>query len=355
MTTKLTARLKLSQDAFNLDVELEVHNQGITALFGPSGAGKTTLLRALAGLESCTGHISIGNQTWLNEHSCLPAHQRRSGYVFQEASLFDHLTVHGNLDYAFSRAASNNRLISYDDAVSLLDLGGLLQRPAAKLSGGERKRVAIARALLSNPAILLLDEPLASLDTARKAELLPFLEKLNDSINIPIIYVSHSPEEVARLAHQLILMDAGRITAAGPINEILTRFDLPIVLENDAAVVIDATPGYYDDEYDLTELIFVGGRLWAPGKLQHKNDKVRVRVLARDVSLTLEQQTDTSILNIIPATVTDLMADASAQTLVRLDVAGTPLMARITRKSAAALELKPGKQLYSQIKTIALL
>jgi molybdate transport system ATP-binding protein len=355
MTGSLTAQVTLRRNEFQLDAELEVHNQGITALFGPSGSGKTTLLRALAGLENCSGKISIGNNVWQDERTCLPAHERRSGYVFQEASLFEHLSVRGNLDYAFTRASTANRLIAYADAVALLDLGSLLQRPAALLSGGERQRVAIARALLSNPAILLLDEPLASLDAARKRELLPFLEKLNSNINIPIIYVSHSPDEVARLADRLILMNAGRVTAAGAINEILTRFDLPIVLDSDAAVVIDATPGGYDSEFDLTALSFSGGTLWAPGNLERENKNVRVRVLARDVSLTLEQQSGTSILNILPATVTDLMTDTSAQTLVRLDVAGAPLMARITRKSATTLQLTTGKQVFAQIKTIALL
>ena len=338
-----------------VDFTTRIKRGEVVVVIGPSGSGKTTLLRALAGLENCNGQITIGNETWLDKQTCLPAHQRRSGFVFQEPSLFAHLTVRGNLEYASSRANSGKELISFADAVTLLKLEGLMTRSAAKLSGGEQQRVAIARALLSNPAILLLDEPLASLDVSSKRELLPFLEKLGRHISVPIIYVSHIPDEVARLADRLILINAGTITAAGPINEILTRFDLPVVLDNDAAVVIDAIPGKHDTEFGLTELSFNGNTLWAPGKLAATGDSVRLRILARDVSLTLQQQSDTSILNILPATVTDLMIEASAQTLVRLDVGGAPLMARITRKSAAALELSVGKQVFAQIKTIALL
>jgi molybdate transport system ATP-binding protein len=355
MTSLIKAQLQLDRAGFKLNVELDIPGRGITVIFGPSGAGKTTLLRAIAGLEKCTGTISVAGDVWQDKTLFLPPHKRALGYVFQEASLFDHLSVRGNLEYGYKRVPVDGRKIEFDQAIELLGLASLLNRRSNQLSGGERKRVAIARALLSNPKLLLMDEPLASLDLQHKHELMPFLEKLRDQLNIPIIYISHSPDEVARLADHLILMEQGRSLAAGPVNEILTRFDLPIAHDFDAGAVIKTQPGIYDAQFDLTPLEFAGGSLLVPGNIQPTDSLVRVRIMARDVSLTLEHQSDTSILNIVTAKVVEITADGPAQTLIKLDAKGATLLARITRKSASTLQLSPGKTVYAQIKTVALL
>ena len=355
MTSLIKAQLRLDRDGFNLDAQVDIPDRGITAVFGSSGAGKTTLLRAIAGLERCVGEISVAGELWQDNSKFLPPHKRALGYVFQEASLFEHLSVRGNLEYGYKRAPVDSRRIEFNQAVELLGLTNLLERRSTQLSGGECKRVAIARALLCNPKLLLMDEPLASLDQRHKQELMPFLEKLRDQLSIPIIYVSHSPDEVARLADQLVLMERGKVLAAGPVNDILTRFDLPIAHDFDAGAVIKTLPGLYDAQFDLTPLEFAGGSLLVPGEIRLTGPSLRVRILARDVSLTLKHQSDTSILNIVAANVIDTTADGPAQMLVKLDANGTMLLARITRKSAATLELSPGKAVYAQIKTVALL
>jgi molybdate transport system ATP-binding protein len=355
MNTGLSAQLKLTRNGFSLDATLNVPDNGITVLFGASGTGKTTLLRAIAGLEKSTGSLSIAGEIWQDAHTCLPAHERACGYVFQEANLFSHLNVRSNLQYGYTRSENAESCISFDRAIELLTLDKLLDRPSTQLSGGERKRVAIAQALLGGPKLLLLDEPLASLDARHKRELMPFLERLHSELDIPIIYVSHAPDEVARLADYLALMDEGKILATGAMNEILTRFDLPVAHDADAGAVISVTPGDYEKQYGLTTLKFSGGSLLVPGHIATDYGNMRVRIMARDVSLTLQRQTDTSILNIVSTTVTELSNDGSAQTLVKLDAGGSVLLARITRKSAAAMNITTGMKLYAQIKSVALL
>lgn len=355
MTSRISARLQLSREAFSLNAEIDIPAKGITVLFGSSGAGKTTLLRAIAGLERCSGNICVAGEIWQDATRFLPPHERALGYVFQESSLFDHLSVRGNLEYGYKRVAPTDRLIEFSKAIELLGLENLLERRVTHLSGGERKRAAIARALLCSPKLLLMDEPLASLDQQHKRELMPFLENLHDQLSIPIIYVSHSPDEVARLADHLVLMERGKVLAAGPVNEILTRFDLPIAHDFDASAIIETRPGDYDPQFDLSALEFAGGSLLVPGKIQVTGPSMRVRVLARDVSLTLQHQSDTSILNIMAASVVEMSADDSARMLVKLDANGIILLARITRKSATALKLTPGMAVYAQIKTVALL
>ncbi|NOX92208.1 MAG: molybdenum ABC transporter ATP-binding protein [Gammaproteobacteria bacterium] len=358
----IEAQLYLKRDHFTLDATFCVPSQGITALFGPSGCGKTTLLRAIAGLEKETrGRFVIGDTVWQDETHCLPVHQRELGYVFQEASLFEHLSVRQNLEYGLKRLPAEKRRFDFDQAVTLLDLSTLLPRQTARLSGGERQRVAIARALLSSPQLLLMDEPLAALDQQRKREILPFFARLHSELDIPILYVSHAADEVARLADYLVLLDDGRVQASGPIAEMLTRADLPLAHDHDAAAIIEASG--YDASFNLARLTFPGGQFSVPHPgpdselAMGKN--IRLRVLARDVSLTLEQQTGTSILNIVPVTVTALneenVMQPGAQLLVQLNANGVPLLARITRKSAVALALEPGKPVFAQIKAIALL
>ena len=354
MSAAISIKLQLTRPGFTLAAEMDIADSGITAVFGPSGAGKTTLLRAIAGLEHGTGSISVGGELWQDEHVFLPAYQRSAGYVMQESSLFDHLNVRENLEYGYKRAKAPHRLIEFSAVVELLALQNLLDRRPARLSGGEQKRTAIGRALLRSPSLLLLDEPLASLDTRHKRELMPFLERLKSELNVPILYVSHLPDEVARLADNLVLMDRGNVLATGPINEVLTRFDLPVAHDVDAAAVVNTSPGDYDAQNDLTPLQIEAGTLWVTGRLAGESS-ARVRILARDVSLTLEKQSGTSILNIVPVTVIETSAEGTAGMLVKLDMGGTTILARVTRKSASALEIRPGKSLYAQIKAVALL
>lgn len=346
----------MGRDDFTLDVDLSIPGHGVTALLGPSGCGKTTLLRAIAGLECCRdGFLKVGDRVWQDARRFVPPHQRPLGYVFQEASLFAHLSVRGNLEYGVKRVPKTGRKVSVDKAIELLGIELLLERRTHQLSGGEKQRVAIARALAVSPEILLMDEPLAGLDPARKQEIIPYLESLHNELDIPVIYVSHSPDEVARLADHLVLLEAGRIKAAGALGDLLTRLDLPLAHGDDAEALIDAVVAGHDDEYDLTHLDFPGGRFTVTRKALPVGHSVRLRVAARDVSLTLEHQSDTSILNIFPATIDEIMPEGSAQVTVRLLAGDVPLLSRVTRKSAALLELAHGKSVYVQAKSVALL
>ncbi len=352
----IEARFLFDKGAFSLDVDLSIPAEGVTSLLGPSGCGKTTLLRAIAGLEKCRhGFLKVGNDIWQDRDQFVPPHQRLLGYVFQESSLFEHLNVRENVAYGAKRATAKQQKFSMGSAVELTGIGHLLARKPATLSGGERQRVAIARALAVSPGILLMDEPLASLDPAARQEILPTLESLHDELEIPVIYVSHSPDEVARLADHLVLLEAGRVKATGAIAEMLTRFDLPLAHSNDAEALIEAVVAGHDDEYALTYLDFAGGRFTVARKALDVGRSVRLRIVARDVSLTLQHQSDTSILNIFPALIDDITPLGKTQLTVRLWAGGVPLLSRITRKSAALLDLKPGKSVYAQAKSVALL
>ncbi len=348
-------RFRIARRAFTLEVEARLPARGVTALSGPSGCGKTTLLRAIAGLERDPGgYCRVGEAVWQDGDRFVPTHRRPLGYVFQEPSLFPHLRVRENLDYGYKRTPRGERRVDFAEAVALLGLEALLERHPQGLSGGERQRVAIARALLAGPRLLLMDEPLAALDRTSKREILPFLERLHEALAIPVLYVSHSPTEVARLADHLLLLEAGRIRAAGPVNALLTRLDLAREQGAAAEALIEARVGGHDTAYHLTWLDFPGGRFSITRNDLAVGRRVRLRVLARDVSLTLARQTGTSILNIFPATVADLTGDGPARVLVRLDLAGSPLLASITRKSAALLDIRPGRRVFAQVKAVAL-
>lgn len=352
----IEARFRIDRRDFVLDVDLAIPARGVTAVFGPSGCGKTTLLHAIAGLEYCrNGFLKVGEMLWQDGNRFVPPHKRPLGYVFQEASLFAHLSVQGNLEYGVKRVPEAARKVSMGKAIELLGIGHLLERRADQLSGGERQRVAIARALAVSPRILLMDEPLAALDLARKQEIMPYLESLHDELDIPVVYVSHSPDEVARLADHLVLLEAGQIKAAGAIGEMLTRLDLPLAHGDDAEALIEAVVAGHDDDYDLTHLDFLGGRFTVTRKALPVGHSVRLRVAARDVSLTLEHQSGTSILNIFPVTIEEVIPEGGAQVMVRLLAGGVPILSRVTRKSAALLELKHGKSVYAQAKSVALL
>jgi len=350
------AQFKGNQGSFTLDVALSCPMRGISALFGASGSGKTTILRLIAGLQRMNGYVSVAGETWQDDDKGLfrQPHQRPIGYVFQEASLFPHLTVHKNLLYGLNRVASHQRKVKLEDAVELLGIGELMARSADQLSGGQRQRVAIARALLTSPKLLLMDEPLAALDLQSKREILPYLERLHDELSMPLLYVSHAPSEIARLADHLIIIENGRVRAAGPLLELYSRLDLARDRGSEADTIISATIDQHDEQYQLSYLNFAGGR-FSIGRLPYPpGQATRLRILANDVSITLQAQHDTSILNIFPAKVIAMEEDGAAKMLLRLDVAGSPLLARITRKSAQLLALKPELEVFAQIKAVAL-
>ena len=351
----IEARLRLQRRDFVLDVDLRLPGRGVTALFGPSGCGKTTLLRALAGLEHAPGRVALHGEVWQDDSAAgarwVPPHRRPLGYVIQEAALFPHLDVAANLRFGARRSATP---LALEPVIALLGIGGLMQRRPATLSGGERQRVAIARALATGPQLLLMDEPLAALDAARKAEILPYLERLQAELALPIVYVTHAMDEVARLADHLVLLDAGRVLAAGPLAELLARPDLPLQRADDAGTVVDAEVAEVDAAYGLSRVVFDGGALWVGGTSSPVGRRVRARVLARDVSVALQPPEATSILNVLPAVLEALHTEHSTA-LLRLRVGQTRLLARITRKSCEALALQPGVALYAQVKGVALM
>jgi len=353
---KIQARFQTRFDDFELNVDITVPGRGVTALFGHSGSGKTTLLRCIAGLQNAEGELSVNGDYWQHDHYFQPVHKRPLAYVFQEASLFPHLSVRRNLEYGFKRVPPSERKVSFDQAIEWLGLQHLLERRPAKLSGGERQRVAIARALLTSPKLLLMDEPLSALDHKSRSEIMPYLEQLHDTLSIPVLYVTHSPDEVARLADHLVIMEGGRALANGPLTETMARLDLPLRQDEDASVVIEATVTEIDNNWHLVSAEFPGGHFWARDPGAVIGQKLRMRILARDVSLALEHYNDTSILNSLPATVTELAeGNHPAVRLVRVEVGETPLLARLTSRSVAALELTPGKQIWVQVKSVAVI
>lgn len=357
----IDVRLHLTYSAFALKVDLQLPGRGVTALYGHSGSGKTTCLRCIAGLERAEdGFVQVNDEVWQDSRNGLfvPPHKRALGYVFQEASLFPHLSVRANLEFGLKRIPRAQRRVDMAQATELLGIGHLLERHPQHLSGGERQRIGIARALLTSPRLLLMDEPLAALDSQRKGEILPYLERLHDELDIPVLYVSHAQDEVARLADHIVLLRDGQALASGPIGETLARLDLPLALGDDAGVVINGTVSAYDAHYQLLTLQLPGSALQirvahAPLAL---GKALRVKVQARDVSLNLQAEAHSSILNRLPVTVTqEIAADNSAHVLVRLDAGGTPLLARITRFSRDQLQLHPGQMLWAQIKAVAVL
>ena len=357
--SRILARLQVAYPGFALSLDLDLPGRGVTALFGPSGCGKTTCLRAMAGLERAPGgYLQINDEVWQDDQQdrFLPTHERPLGYVFQEASLFAHLTVRGNVEYGMKRVPQAQRRVSLPQALALLGIAHLMDRKPGTLSGGERQRVGIARALATSPRLLLLDEPLAALDAARKSEILPYLERLHSQLDIPVVYVSHAQDEVARLADHLVLLDAGRVVASGPAAELLTRLDLPLAHGDSAGAVIAGTVQEHDARYHLTRVAFAGGSLQLTSSVARPpGQPVRLRVQARDVSLTLQAQSGTSILNILPATVVDLSDDSPGQSMVALDAGGARLLARLTQRSVDTLQLAPGLRVHAQIKGVAIL
>jgi len=359
---QLTARLV--RTGFTLDVDLSLPARGVSVLFGPSGSGKTSCLRVLAGLEpEAQGVVRVDGEVWQDsaQRVMRPVHQRALGYVFQEASLFDHLSVRDNLMFGFQRTPPAQRRHAWDHGLELLGIAHLLQRRPHELSGGERQRVAIARALATSPRVLLMDEPLASIDAARKSEILPWLEQLHAQLDIPVVYVTHSSDELARLADHVVLLQDGRALCSGPVVELMTRLDLPLARGDAAAALVEAQVVGHSPEDCLSELAFGGGRLLLPqagSAALPQGTPVRVRIQARDVSLSLQAPAHSSVLNVLSATVVDVLDDSPGQVLVGLQLGhgaeSVRLLSRISLVSARRLGITPGQAVFAQIKGVAM-
>jgi molybdate transport system ATP-binding protein len=353
----IRARFRGTLGTFRLDADFEAPSSGVTALFGASGSGKTTVLRCVAGLERVEqGRFWLDDACWQDqdERVFVPPHKRPIGYVFQEPSLFPHLSVRRNLDYGLRRVPASRRRVDLEQAVELLGVTRLLDRGPERLSGGERQRVAMARALLTSPSLLLMDEPLAALDTQSKAEILPYLERLHAELSIPVLYVSHSPDEVARLADYMVLMEAGRVSAQGPLSRMMTRLDLPLARGEHAEALLEGVVAGHDEVYHLTEVSAAGAAIVIPREDLAIGQRVRLRIQARDVSLALMPPERSSIVNVVPARVAELDPYAPGQVSVRLLVDGAVLLARVTERSVDQLGLEPGREVYAQVKGVAL-
>lgn len=353
---KIQARFHLAWPSFTLDVDLTLPGRGITTLFGASGSGKTTLLRCIAGLErSRQGYLRFQDELWQDGQYYLPTHRRPIGYVFQEASLFPHLTVLENLRFGLKRNAQA-RPGDLEAAIALLELAPLLGRNPAHLSGGERQRVAMARALAVRPRLLLMDEPLAAMDYVRKQEILPYLERLHDHLDIPLLYVSHAPDEVARLADHIVMLQGGKVLAQGPLPETLAQLDTPIRLGEDFGVVLQAQIIEHDQQWHLMRLAFDGGSVWTRQHDLPLGRKVRVHILARDVSVATRQQSGSSIQNHLQGVVDAMASDSHPGVmLVRVKVGTSVLIARLTKRSADTLGIAVGQPVWLQVKSVALM
>ncbi len=346
---------RLARGDFVLDARTELPMRGICGIFGRSGAGKTTLLRCLAGLEKpVEGRLNVAGEVWEDTPGgiCRAVHERRIGYVFQEPRLFRHLDVSGNLDYA-ERRRRGPQALGRDRVVELLGLEALMGRRPGTLSGGEAQRVAIGRALLTAPEFVLMDEPLAALDQARREEILPFLDRLHAELSIPIVYVSHNVDEICRLCDFLVVLDGGRAVASGELQSVLVRGGLPVLSGRDAGSVVEARPEKYDADDDLTLVSFSGGRLWLPGRIAADARRIRLRIRASDVSLCRERPNDTTILNILPSTIRHIESGPNPSVLVHLTLGDDEILARVTRRSVRELNLSVGDVVLAQIKAAA--
>lgn len=348
--------LRLQRAEFDLNVSLRLPTHGITVLFGPSGGGKTSILRAIAGLEpEVQGDVRVKGSTWQSANVFVPPHARRVGFVFQHSALLPHLSVEQNLRYGFTRVQGTE--LEYRECVEQLDLQALMHRKIAQLSGGERQRVAMGRALLTRPEVLLMDEPLAALDAGRRSEVLGYLERLKKMTPIPMIYVTHSVDEMSRLADYLVLMKDGHVRQAGPALEVMNSPDVPLALRDDAGVVVMASVSRAEG-HGLCMLSSDLGALYAQGAGHYIGDHIRLRIHARDVSLSLSEHRDSSVLNILPVTVKSLRQIVSGQVLIELGAGvnqNQTLFARISFASVERLQIKEGLRVWAQIKAVALL
>ena len=357
-------QINISRSVFELNLDIQLPEQGITAIFGPSGSGKTSLLRAVAGLEkNPQGRIQIGTNIWQDTHQgiCLPTWQRPLGYVFQESSLLSHLSVAENLNFGLKRALKSASSVQTEAnkalqaSIELLGIGSLLQRMPNELSGGERQRVAIARAIAMQPQLLLMDEPLASLDTERRQEIFPWLARLRDELKMPMLYVTHSAEEVTRLADHLMVLDNGKVKAQGSVSSVLTQVVNPVVLGEDAGSLIAGRIGAVDSQWHLSRVDFDGGCVWIRDMGFQVGKAVRIRILARDVSLATSEPQNTSIQNQLRGSLQSITSDAHpSQVMVVLNCGAEEVLARVTKRAVDELALKVGMPVWAQVKSVAL-
>ena len=347
--------LSVRREHFHLSVSLNLPTHGVTAIWGPSGSGKSTLLRAIAGLErEATGTLQVGDEQWQGPEVMLPAHQRSLGCVFQQPSLFPHLNIEKNLVYGERRVPrKQNSLLP--QAIQLLDIAGLLKRMPHQLSIGEQQRVAIARAIAMQPSLLLLDEPCAALDQDRKQDILPYLHSLHRKLHMPMLYVSHSRDEVAQLADYLVVLDNGQATASGPVVDLFTDLALPLAHATDAQALVEAVVTECDEPYGLVTLSSSGTHFVVSGEPLPTGSRVRLRVRASDVSIALTHQDKSSILNVFQMQVDTLAPTSRSRMMVRLQQDALVLLASITRKSCDDMQLSPGTTVLAQIKSVALL
>jgi molybdate transport system ATP-binding protein len=355
---QLRIQVQLDRSDFALKVDLTLPVNGITVLFGPSGSGKTTLLRCVAGLEKAQGLISFGHEIWQDSEKRLfkPTWQRQMGYVFQEASLFEHLNVKQNLYFGLRRAGKTKQTQVLDAALELLGIGHLLERGVTTLSGGERQRVAIARALATQPQLLLLDEPLASLDVARRKEVLPWLERLHAELKIPMLYVTHSVDELARLADQVVMLDGGNVRSCAPMTEAMVSQDMALAIGEEAGMVTLGRVMERSPEDHMAQIQWGGGILWVRDQGLAVGQTVRVRILARDVSLALSNHEDSTIQNRLQGLIESIDSDAHpSQVVVRVRCGQALILGRVTRRSLRHLALRQGASVWCQVKSVALI
>ncbi|MGV7220307.1 MAG: molybdenum ABC transporter ATP-binding protein [Nitrospinales bacterium] len=356
--SKMEARFQLNYDTFNLDIDIKVPMEGVTVIYGPSGCGKTTLLRCLAGLErSAAGYLRFGSKVWQDESGgiFIPPHQRSIGTVFQEARLFPHLTVKENLLFGFKRTPPEKRKIPIEQVVDILNLDHLLSRSLKGLSGGEQQRIAIGRAILTSPDLLLMDEPLANLDVQRKLEIVPFLLRLRKDLGLPIVYVSHSINEVLQLVDTIVLMKEGKKLVSGSINEVLSQTNLPGYFGQQlAGTVLETKVVEHDQNFSLTKVEYNGQFLYIPKQSASIGEGLRLLIHANDVSIVLEEKNyRTSVLNILEAKILEIAeADQRGYSInIKLDI-GAPLLATITKKSFTQLDLCLGQKIFAHIKAV---
>jgi len=355
----LRIRAHLARSDFHLDVDLELPPKGITVLFGPSGSGKTSLLRCVAGLERpSNGLIRLGQELWQDESRdvFVPPWERDLGYVSQEASLFGHLDVQKNVDYGLKRSGKPGSAKARSGAIELLGIGHLMHRHPANLSGGERQRVAIARALATQPRLLLLDEPLAALDLARRHEILPWLEKMRDELSMPMLYITHSADELARLADYLVVLDKGSVKAYGAAQDVLASVESPVIVGEDTGIVLRGTVVGRDALWHLSQVAFPGGYLWVRDNDMAQGRQVRLRILARDISISTHEPQDTSIQNHLMGSIQAIVDDVHlSQALVRIRCGDSILLARVTKRAISMLDLKTGDEVWAQVKSVAVI
>lgn len=347
-------KCQIVRDDFTLNIDEQIRSEGITAILGASGSGKTSLLRMISGLDkSANGRVVFKQQIWQDSHQFLPVNKRKIGYVFQHSNLFNHLTVKGNIDYAIKR--SQNPALDVKDIIDILDIEHLLARSCLHLSGGERQRVAITRALAGDPQLLLMDEPLSSLDEERKNEFYPYLDRLHKTLQMPIVYVSHSRQEIARLADNVLFLENGQVSERGSVSDIFSRLNSPLNNQYDAESVFDATILKQDESNFLTTVNASIGKLCVNQLTLPIASKVRLRIAARDISLSLDKPLTSSIQNILPAIIDDFTELPMGQVMLSLALGQGKLLSKITRQSFYRLGLEKGMKVFAQVKGVAVL